>query len=414
MPMNELIQAGLFGRGLIRIEDPTMVARYNACMVDMGLTSTTLASFQIDRMGWSPEIAEEAGDSYYLSHGDANPLCIILTPEQRTAPIYFPMHSFDWSLMDRWFERNWDAVVDLTKATAIWLDIDQAVELYEHPNDLLMADAVTVVASTPCGLMDRAVYQRSLVEQWFEKDSVHLDGELVVRLAESASEHGDLRRQSLHLPTFEFGGIVDFYSRAFGGSFVLRSKGDTSLVLSRDPELAPDTQRADETAIPVLLEHGYVESDVGWWAGHLYRLKVVADSFFVEVLERHHPRVDYAKLNKARRKGYIKQYRSELGVYLELMRALEALESGEVPLVSPEVMPHLLHPSDTLDAASREVVWQLLTFIRGGRFVPLLYRHQKTRFLELYKEWKRVRRSWALMNVQRYYDIASKSSGLQL
>jgi hypothetical protein len=67
MPMNELIQAGLFGRGLIRIEDPTMVARYNACLQDMGLSSTDLTSFQIDRMGWSPEIAAEAGDSYYLT-----------------------------------------------------------------------------------------------------------------------------------------------------------------------------------------------------------------------------------------------------------------------------------------------------------------------------------------------------------
>ena len=65
--MNELIQAGLFGRGLIRIEDPTMVARYNACLQDMGLSSTDLTSFQIDRMGWSPEIAAEAGDSYYLT-----------------------------------------------------------------------------------------------------------------------------------------------------------------------------------------------------------------------------------------------------------------------------------------------------------------------------------------------------------
>lgn len=415
MPLNELIQAGLFGRGLIRIDDPVLIRRYNSCLEDMGLPSTELTSFQIDRMGWSPEIASELGDSYYLSHGDANPLCIILTPEQRRAPIYFPMHSFDWLLMDRWFERNWDAVVDLTKATAIWLDIDQDVELYEQPNDLLMADTVSVLATTPCGLMERAAHQTELVARWYSTEAAHLDGDLIEKLAETAKEHGDLRRQSLQIPLFEFGGIRDFYSRAFGGTFVLRSHDGEPLVFSRDPELAPDTRRADETAIPILREQGYVESDISWWAGHLYRLKVVADSFFVEVLERHHPRIDYAKLNKAKRKGFIKQYREELGVYLELMHTLESLESGEVPEVSKDVMLHLLHPSDRLDQSSREVIWQLLTYIRGGRFVPLMYRHQKTRFVELYtSEWKKVRRSWALMNVQRYYDIASKSSGLQL
>ena len=104
--MKELIEAGLFGRGLVPVENRTMVARYNACLKDMGLAPTNLKKFQIDKMGWSPEVAAEQKDEYYLSHGDANPLAIILTPEQATAPIYFPMHSFDWKLMARYRSRG--------------------------------------------------------------------------------------------------------------------------------------------------------------------------------------------------------------------------------------------------------------------------------------------------------------------
>jgi hypothetical protein len=75
----------------------------------------------------------------------------------------------------------------------------------------------------------------------------------------------------------------------------------------------------------------------------------------------------------------------------------------------------LMHPSDRLSLQSREVVWQLLTYIQGGRFVPLFYRHQKTTFVEAFtKEWKNPRRTWALGRVREHYDLASKSSGLEL
>ena len=35
--MQSLIEAGIFGRGLVEISSPVLVERYNACLVDMGL-----------------------------------------------------------------------------------------------------------------------------------------------------------------------------------------------------------------------------------------------------------------------------------------------------------------------------------------------------------------------------------------
>ena len=57
--MNELERTGLFGKGLITIESPELVRRYNACLEDMGLPATKLKKFSIDAVGWSPEIAAE-------------------------------------------------------------------------------------------------------------------------------------------------------------------------------------------------------------------------------------------------------------------------------------------------------------------------------------------------------------------
>ena len=52
--MNRLEQNGLSGAGLIVIDTPEMVARYNACLRKFGIPETKLVWFQIDAMGWIP------------------------------------------------------------------------------------------------------------------------------------------------------------------------------------------------------------------------------------------------------------------------------------------------------------------------------------------------------------------------
>lgn len=418
MPMNELIRAGLFGRGLIPIDNPVMVERYNACLKDMGLTETALTEFQIDRMGWSPEIAAEMKDNYYLSHGEANPLAIIIVPDQAEAPIYFPMHSFDWELMDSWFISHRAQVADLTRDTGIWLDIDQDVDLYQVPADLTMVKKVVVRVATPTDLILRAEQQEVIVKSWLSEPEAHLDGELITKLEQTARADGDLRRRLLIIRDMQFSNVVDFYSKAFGGAFVLRSLNQEPIILVREPSQVSKKENvflADVKVLPLLIERGYLETDVEWWQDHLYRLKVVAESFLIDVLDREEPTLEYEKLSKVELKGKVKKYQKQLGEYLALIRAASVLKERKHPKVDEVIQSHLLHPSDFLSATSREVLWQLLTYIRGGRFIPLMYRHQKTFFLESYtKEWNAPKRSWALAKVQQHYDIASKSSGLEL
>ncbi len=416
--MKELIEAGLFGRGLVSIDSPVLVKRYNACLTDMGLQRTALTSFQIDRMGWSPEVAFEQGNDYYLSHGDANPLAIILTPEQATAPIYFPMHSFDWRLMDVWFRSHRLQIADLTRDTAIWLDIDQEVDLYQLPSDLSMVKEVIVRTATPIRLIERAIAQDNLVKTWLNDNEALFDEALMQKLEKTAAEDGDFRRRQLIVRNMQYGDVADFYSRAFGGVFVLRSRNHEPLVLAREEKWvdpAAGVFPANESALALLSERGYITTDIGWWQHHLYRLEVVAESFLVDVLDKKQPRVNYAKLNEAKRKRYVNEYQAELHEYTELMRVHKDLAAKKTPKITAAAASHLLHPTVGLSSASREVVWQLLTYIQGGRFVPLMYRHQKTAFLYHYTEvWKKPKSTWALARVREFYEIASKSSGLEL
>ena len=73
---NELI----YGR-LLRIEEPHLVERYNKALAAFGLPPTKQTGFDIDRSGFSPEIAEELGDPHYLDPNQVNRRFIILTPQ---------------------------------------------------------------------------------------------------------------------------------------------------------------------------------------------------------------------------------------------------------------------------------------------------------------------------------------------
>ena len=92
--MEKLKAAGLFGGALVSVSG-SLITRYNGCLAMLGVTPTKLERFTIDGMGWSPEVAEEKGENYYLNIGEANSNAIIITPEQKDKPVHMPFHSFD-------------------------------------------------------------------------------------------------------------------------------------------------------------------------------------------------------------------------------------------------------------------------------------------------------------------------------
>ncbi len=414
--MPELITCGLFGRGLIPVHDQMLVARYNAALADMGLTQTLLSSFQIDKMGWSPEIAAEQDNDYYLSHGDANPLAIILTPEQLSpkVPIYFPFHSYDWEMMAAWGNAHRSQVFEITKDSVVWLDIDQDADLYQTPADLGSVYEVIIRARSPDGLIARALEQNTLVADFIRGEDSHLDAGLIEKIRVSRETSGDLRKRSLVVRDYSYTDVRNFYSRAFGGVFVLRSRGNTTLMFCRNPRIARKhgIDIAGMNALEPLLKHGYVEQDIGWWQGNLYRLRIIAESYLMDVLDKEEPELEFLSLNSAERKATVQKYSDQLGMYLELRRLVRELENGNTAVrVSEDVAKLLHHPAHDLSPLSREVVGQLLTYMYGGRLVPLFYRHQKTEFAKAYSRvWKKPRRQWAQQRIREHYDLASKSS----
>jgi len=217
--MNKLKQANLYRSELIPVSGK-LVERYNKCLVKLGFTETKLKTFHVDGMGWSPEVAEEKEDLHYLNNGEANPHGIIISPLQKGKPVYLPFHSFDRDIMKFVFKIHDKKIKDITRDCAICLDFDQGIDAFYEPLDVLKYDKVTIHFHLINNLKNVQKEQKKLVKT-FNSGNNFIDEALHQQLLESAKTYGDLRTRDLDLHELEFA-TDSFYTRSFGGVFVLR------------------------------------------------------------------------------------------------------------------------------------------------------------------------------------------------
>jgi hypothetical protein len=410
--LDDLQIMGLYGNGLILIDESELVRRYNECLKDMGLKTTRKRKFHIDCMGWSPELAESFGDNYYLSRGEANPLAIILTPKQQYAPIYHPFHSFDWALMKLWFDVYQTQITEVTKYSGIWLDIDQEVESYQEPEDLLMVDDVIVRAKSPADLMQKVRMQKDLVRAFMaEEDAIKMT-DISKQIISSAEDIGDMHRKHIVIGDLHFSDVCTFYTRAFGGTFVFCSTeakgGDEYYVLNK--HTAGRSEGVDSTIdrriLSKLESMGLINYELNWWKDQFYRLKIIRDSFLFDVLDEVFPDLDFLALNTARQKGIIQDITYELPVeYFELKRLIYILEKGKKPKqISRNILPFFAHPTEDVDDAAVEVLWHALALICDKRQVVRLFRQDKDEFYKAFESWKTPKRKWAISVITKYYQ----------
>ncbi|MFC1609099.1 DUF6638 family protein [Patescibacteria group bacterium] len=408
--VNDLKEFGLYGDGLILIDTLEMVTRYNQCLKDMGISETKLKSFSIDCMGWSPEIAEELGTAYYMSHGDANPMVIVLTPDQRNAPIYLPSHSFDWKMMRQWFDNHAPQISNITRYAGIWLDIDQEIAEYQDPKDLLMVDGITVRSRTPSGLITKARDQKELVRNILSEEDPAMVHQMALSLVDSANDIGDVRFKRVVIDDMQFSVACIFYTRAFGGTFVFcgNNGSDDYFILSKNDAKSSKgvCSPTDKSIIFRLKQLGLIKYDLEWWKDNLERLEVIRDSFLMEVLDGSDSKLNFVELNEAHQKGVVQNIKEYLpDEYFELDKLILSLRTGKGDaLVSEKIEPFLLRPSKKVNDLAQDVLWHVLTLVCDGRQIVRLYRYDKDEFFKLYSRWKTPRRRWSEKVIKEMYE----------
>src|SRR5690606_27000488 len=151
-----------------------------------GLSPTDLQAFEIDRTGFSPQVAEELGDLSYLDPNGVNRRFIILTPAQIDLPVVHTAFSNTSQLMFEFMTRNQRAINALTIKDVIYGEIDDSVSTVEDIEDLLSISQVEFRVLSAEDVLGKAAELGTLVDRLKQEPDAWRDDAMLQRMVELA------------------------------------------------------------------------------------------------------------------------------------------------------------------------------------------------------------------------------------
>lgn len=410
-----LLKRGLFNAGLVELS-PTMLVRYNDALVSLGLEPTRRKRVLVDGVGWSPQIARERRNPYYMcSGGLVNPVAIIVSPDQYKKPVYWPIFSWMRGAMRLVFEKYHREIIDITGTHVISLDCENGLSTLEGPKDLLLLSEVTLKPNTG-RLVEAAQEQAALVNRFM--DGLHcLESETRNSLIAHRRAHSDLRKRRVSMQPVTFDFFNDFYTVAFGGVAVLRDVDGSDLLVMESQSDYEAIKGSDTNAvICYLYDQGAETTGYLANAGFLripyeeYRsdpalLERKKDLLLAYALCDCEEGLDWSATSPAKRKTLIKKHGAKVPhLYAELERFAAAVRRGSKSVeLSRELWHYLAVPSDSIAPATKEVLWILLTRLEPRRLLNL-YRYDKNKFFEVYSGWSGAKQEWVADYIQARYE----------
>ncbi|RWB58800.1 DUF6638 family protein [Mesorhizobium sp.] len=232
---NELI----YGR-LLAIDEPHLIQRYNKALAAFGLEPTKLKSFQIDRTGFSPEVAEECGDYDYLDPNEVNRRFIILTPSQIDLPVVHTAFSNTSQLMFEFMSKNQRAIDALTIKDVIYGEIEDSVPKVNDIEDLLSINQVEFKVLSAEDVLGKAAELGKLVDRLKQEPDAWRDDAMLERMVDLAKVCGDIRENAL-VPDQVIFRHNAYWTSHFGGLYVFVDPDMTTVI--SDPA-APGFRRS--------------------------------------------------------------------------------------------------------------------------------------------------------------------------
>lgn len=404
--MKKLEEAGLYGGALVSVSG-SLAQRYNDALAMLGVAPTALTHFSIDAMGWSPEIAAEKEESYYLNIGEANTNAIIISPEQRYKPVHMPSHSFDRDLMEAVFAANSRIIRDITKDSAICVHIDQKIDAFYDPFDLLRYDTITVTFDILNELDVKQAEQNQLIKE-FQAGNNFINRELHKKLIESAKTYGDLRHRKLHIDPLPLK-VSSFYTRAFGGVFVLKDF-ITDIMIFEDK--AVFDKAISDTGHDVALYHKDHDELIDRLVKDFIvdrNLKKASKSKRFDRIKKHR----FVQHSEATTHPYTEILNSHFlfkkyitGLDIEIQKQLNGVELFfQKSIINKEIQQEdyidnayykaLHRPHSSLEEEQADLIWKLLIKIQPND--PLhLYWYDKAQFYDAYKKWPETYQDWVI------------------
>lgn len=407
--MQKLKDAKLFRNELISVNGK-LVERYNKCLEKLGFSKTALTSFSIDGLGWSPEIAEEKKEQFYLNNGEANTHAIIISPLQKGLPIYNPFHSFDKELMKVVFKKHGDFIKDITRDSAICLDFDQKIDVFYEPLDVLKYKDIVIKFHLINNLNKAKENQLKLIHT-FNLDNNFIDENIHKQLLASAKKYGDLRERNLILEEIKYT-TDSFYTKAFGGIFVLKDFVKPILIFQ---EKETYNQAINDTVHDILMYHISHDELID----KLLSYDVIEADLEEELHQKKYERIKKYTLSKhlmspthlvkdiLQNDILFKSYLNKIDIsarkkvmglelFLEKKKTSKIIKAKD--FLDKDLFVSLHKPHSSLKPNHQDLIWYLLVNI-APKDVLFLYWYDKEQFYSTFKTLESSTQDWVIETI---------------
>ncbi|NOC85455.1 DUF6638 family protein [Ruegeria sp. HKCCD6428] len=217
--MIRLIEKGLMFGNLVHISSPALVERYNRALQHLAGKTTALTDFHVDISGYSPEVGIELEDELYLNPNGVNRQFILLTTEQKRAPLLNVKFSTSRDILREFIEMNEAQLFALTATDAVAGELVNSVFKLTTPRDLLNLRKIEIEADTTGGTLRKAQQLAGMVERFKTEEDAWFDDVLIAKMIETARETGDVTRNPVRLRHTDFE-QRNFWTAHFGGLYL--------------------------------------------------------------------------------------------------------------------------------------------------------------------------------------------------
>ena len=408
--MMRLVKAGLMFGNLYEVSSPALVERYNRALEHLTGKRTELTEFHIDIVGASPEIAHELGDELYLNPHGANQMFILLSTDQKTAPLLNNQFSTSRSILRQYIEENEDQLFALTAREAVAGELMNSVFKLGEPADLLDINRIEITADTTQAHVAEAEELSGQIDRFMSDEDAWWDDVLIAEMIELAKRTGNIQRNPVKLESKVYT-QGNYFTSHFGGVYVFRD-ANVPTIIARQP-----IEDLDNTDIEQVLSFEDREGIANWLRDESLSQLIVQrpseDSAliirqkmdFIVVSTAGHEGHDLSGLSRQNMRTLERRYANQLPPeFTGLMEVWRwASLGGRVPRLGP-AHPAFFYALRGSQNKDRDLVNMLLSDLSRLDFRQLFICH-KSLFYETYKSWSEPKKEFVARFLEQEYAM---------
>ncbi|NRB16263.1 MAG: hypothetical protein HRU33_01475 [Rhodobacteraceae bacterium] len=407
--MKRLIQHGLMFGNLFHVSSPALVERYNRALMHLIGKTTALVDFHVDISGYSPEIGDELGDDLYLNHKGVNRQFILLSTEQKGAPLLNAQFSVNRDILRRFIVDNERQLFALTATDAVAGELVNSVFEIDSPARLFDIHKIQIEADTTKGTVRHAAHLGALVDRFKGEDDGWFDDVLIAEMITTAKQTGDITRNPVTLKHEAFR-QDNFWTAHFGGLYLFQSLAHPALIASgtKPTDELPIKyvfDLSERTRIAKFLDYNDLVEPVvkarGVDGAAILRQKM--DFIAADALAgKGH---DLTGLHRSKLRRLTAQHASDLPPEYEGLAAMLrwADSGGKWPRISSD-HPAYFYSLRAADTPERDLVNMLLAELTRLDFRQLFICH-KALFYQLYRDWPEAKKAYVVQFLANEYAV---------